>query len=271
VGEKIMTSRRSIQGILVILFVLVLSIPASARKHSSYSAVDMEIVSDQRGSLRNFTVHSERENIERNYVIAKNDERYRIRVRNRSNRRVGVVIAVDGRNIISGKKSHLKSHERMYILEPFQTQEFEGWRTGRNRTNRFYFTNMEDSYAADWGDYSAMGVVALSVFQERQQQVNRPNYKSLKQQKSTGKTKNMHRTPGTGFGEQHWSPSREVRFVAEKRASSKTFIKYEYRSTLCRKGIIQCGPNHRRNRFWSDNDSNYGYAPFPSWHFQLNF
>jgi len=266
-----MTAGRSIQGILVILFVLLFSIPASAGKYSGYSAVDMEIVSDQRGRLRNFTVQSERKNVERSYIIAKDDERYRIRVSNRSNRRIGVVIAVDGRNIISGKKSHLQSNERMYILQPYETQEYGGWRTGRNRTNRFYFTQMEDSYAADWGDYTAMGVVALSVFQERQQEINRPNYKSMGQHKKSGRAKSMDRELGTGFGERHWSPSREVHFVAEKRAISKKFIKYEYRSTLCRKGIISCGPNHRQNRFWNENNRNYGYAPFPSWHFELRF
>jgi len=266
-----MSVGRSTQGILVTLFVLLFSIPASAGKYSGYSAVDMEIVSDQRGRLQNFTVQSERKNVERSYVIAKDDERYRIRVSNRSNRRIGVVVAVDGRNIISGKKSHLKSNERMYILQPYETQEFGGWRTGRNRTNRFYFTKMEDSYAADWGDYTAMGVVALSVFQERQQQLNRPNYKSMRQQKKSGRAKNMDRELGTGFGEQHWSPSRKVHFVAEKRAISKKFIKYEYRSTLCRNGIISCRPNHRQNRFWNENNRNYGYAPFPSWHFELRF
>ncbi len=265
-----MTTGRSTQGIVVILFVVLFSIPASAGKYSGYSAVDMEIVSDQRGRLHDFTVRSERRNVERSYVIAKYDERYRIRVSNRSNRRIGVVVAVDGRNIISGKKSRLKSNERMYLLGPFETQEFGGWRTGRNRTNRFYFTGMEDSYAADWGDYTAMGVVALSVFQERQQQVNRPNHKR-RHKKNSGRSKNMGRGFGTGFGEQHWSPSRDVHFVAEKRALSKKFIKYEYRSTLCRKGIISCRPNHRQNRFWNENNRNDGYAPSPSWHFELRF
>jgi len=40
----------------------------------------------------------------------------RIEVKNRLNRRVGLVIAVDGRNIISGTKSWLRNNERMYIL-----------------------------------------------------------------------------------------------------------------------------------------------------------
>jgi|GEM_PF-3322003 len=38
----------------------------------------------------------------------------RIVVRNKLNRRVGVVVAVAGRNIIPGQKSWLKNNERMY-------------------------------------------------------------------------------------------------------------------------------------------------------------
>ena len=58
-----------------------------------------------------------------------------------------VIEVVDGRNIITGKQSWLKSDERMYILEPYAQGEFKGWRTGADRINRFYFTSAADSYA----------------------------------------------------------------------------------------------------------------------------
>ncbi len=266
-----MTSMRAIHAFAVILTLMVVPVQAVARKYSNVPVVDMEIVSDRRGPLREYSTRSEHDTIQRSYIMAKNDERYRIKVSNRSNRRVGLVIAVDGRNIISGKKSYLQSDERMYLLEPFQTQEIEGWRTGRNRTHRFYFTDMDESYSADWGDYSAMGVVALAVFSERHQRVNRPGYNGMKRNKMAAGSKSLQREPGTGFGEQQWSPSREVRFVAEKRASSKEFIKYEYRSTLCQRGIVRCRENHRKNRFWDEDERNYGYAPFPSWYLNLRF
>ncbi len=35
--------------------------------------------------------------------------------------RVGVVIDVDGRNIITGKRSNLKSTEAMYIVNAYET------------------------------------------------------------------------------------------------------------------------------------------------------
>ena len=43
------------------------------------------------------------------HLEAVEDQQYSIRVRNRSDQRIGVVIAVDGRNIISGDRSNLRS------------------------------------------------------------------------------------------------------------------------------------------------------------------
>jgi hypothetical protein len=266
-----MTSIRSFQSIVAILFILTIPFQAFARGQHRSDAVHVDIISDQRGVLHRFDAGSKWEDRERSYVIARQDERYRIRVSNSSNKRIGVVIAVDGRNIISGKKSYLKSNERMYILGPHQSQEYDGWRTGRNHTNRFYFTGMSDSYAAHWGDQTAMGVVAVAVFDERQQQIHGKGGG-----RRFGEFNLQREIPGTGFGEGKWSPSREVHFAARKKPSKKTFIKYEWRKTLCRMGLVQCGPKHARrgsdhNRFWPDdrphNRRNGGFAPFPFWFF----
>lgn len=261
-------------GILAILFVLLVPVQSFARGHHESGNVKVDIVSDQRGSLRQFHAGLQRVDAERSYVIARNGERYRIRISNPSNRRIGVVIAVDGRNIISGSKSHLGSHERMYILGPYQSQEYDGWRTGRNQINRFYFTGMNDSYAAHWGDQTAMGVVAIAVFNERYQQTYRKNDPAGGgRSRRFDKSHSQREAPGTGFGEGEWSPSREVRFAAQKRPAHKTFIKYEWRKTLCRMGVVQCRPKlagheHNHNRFWPHdrphNRRNDGFAPFPS-------
>ena len=102
------------------------------------------------------------------YMEATKGQRYSIQVTNKSNRRIGVVIAVDGRNIINGKKSELKRDERMYIIAPHETNMFEGWRTGMDRTNRFFFTEQSDSYAEKvFADASAMGTIALAVYREK--------------------------------------------------------------------------------------------------------
>ena len=80
------------------------------------------------------------------YAEAVKGDEYTLLIRNLLPRRVGLVVAVDGRNIISGKKSWLRNNERMYILGPYESGEYRGWRTGSDRVNRFYFTEAADSY-----------------------------------------------------------------------------------------------------------------------------
>ena len=100
------------------------------------------------------------------YLEAAKGLNYSGQIRNRSNERIGVVFAVDVRNVISGDRSNLSPNERMYVLGPYQQESYEGWRTGKNRVNRFYFTDEGDSYAGAWDDYSAMGVIAVAAFRE---------------------------------------------------------------------------------------------------------
>ncbi|GEM_PF-4395002 len=61
---------------------------------------------------------------------------------------------------------------------------------------------------------------------------------------------------GTGYGREESSPSVTVPFEAESTPLEKTFIKYEWRDTLRRMGVIRDEPP--RNRFWNE-----AYAPPP--------
>jgi hypothetical protein len=209
------------------------------------------------------------------YMEAVKGEKYAIEVTNKSDRRVGVVIAVDGRNIIDGKKSDLKQSERMYIIEPYGTHTFEGWRTGMDRTNRFYFTESSDAYAEKvFADGSAMGTIALAVYREKLPEPA-PYSGLLFKNKDTAagaapcapsenqssdrleRKKEAERQAGTGFGETTYSPVRVVHFDPEHRIAEKIVLKYEWRAELCKKGILSCGP---KNRFWPDGDE---FAPIP--------
>ena len=255
-----------------LLFLLVATEQGMARGFNHNTNVSVEVISDQRGTLTKYDAGNHNRHVQRSYVIARDNERYNIRIRNRSNERIGVVIAVDGRNIISGSKSYLKPNERMYILGPYETAEYDGWRTGRNRVNRFYFTGMNDSYAAAWGDYSAMGVIAVAVYESRHQDIYQYKGKQQTRPLDRPRANARRQDPGTGFGETQWSPSRTVQFEAQDRPAAKEFIKYEWRSTLCKRGVINCRKQKmqgRENRFWPDHRQGLGYAPFPpKWRYQ---
>jgi hypothetical protein len=205
------------------------------------------------------------------YAEAVKGDEYTINVRNLLSRRVGLVVAVDGRNIISGQKSWLRNSERMYILGPYETGQYRGWRTGGDRVNRFYFTDAPDSYAAAFGDESAMGVIAVTVYPEIERVVSpappaehpREKAGAASPQASQAKRAPADRSmesAGTGYGREEFSPSRVVSFEPEVRAVETILIKYEWRETLCRMGIVSCAPPWPpKNRLWDGG----GYAPLP--------
>lgn len=253
---------------LAISVLAVMTCQGMAGSIDYFAGVSVEVVSDERGPLAKYDAGFGSGDSRRSYVAARDGERYRIRVYNRSNDRVGLVIAVDGRNIISGSQSHLGSNERMYILGPYQTGEYEGWRTARNRVNRFYFTGMSDSYAAAWGDYSAMGVIAVAVYHDRHEERTGPrefrSEKGLPERRmDQPMARGQREAPGTGYGEAEWSPSRTVQFFPQERPAAREFIKYEWYATLCKRGIIDCREYQGGNRFWPKNDRHGGYAPPP--------
>ena len=237
--------------------------------------VEVDVISDRGRTLSQYPVREDRGGAYKAYLEARRGQNYSIQIRNRTNQRIGVVVAVDGRNIISGDRSNLRPEERMYVLGPYQQESYEGWRTGRNRVNRFYFTDAGDSYAGAWGDYSAMGVIAVAAFREAtpyqppqpwsQEGPGYSDQRGLRRAPSSAESaaRAAPSEPGTGYGEKQWSPSRRVEFEPERGPFARVFLKYAWRETLCRQGVVDCGGGDRpprRNRFWDENDR---YAPPP--------
>lgn len=249
-----------------------LAVVALSATSASAALVDVDVVSDTRGTLPVYGAGSRGgADTYRSYLEARDGERYGIRIRNNTGGRIAVVVAVDGRNIISGAQSHLRGEERMYVLPPHESATYDGWRTARDTVNRFYFTEPGDSYAAAFGDRSAMGVIAVAVYREAEapramlRERAGPDARLGKDQ-GAGPAAPRSLAPetksesaGTGFGEEADSPSVRVAFRPEPRPAERHFLKYEWRDTLCRKGIIDC--RWSRNRFWDDDGE--GYAPYP--------
>jgi hypothetical protein len=281
---------KSIATVFLAVFLAVFLCASGAWAGGVGDAVEVRVATDDGRTLPTYPVKM-RHGLKKVYAEANRGDHYRIEVRNRLDRRVGLVIAVDGRNIISGGKSGLQGHERMYILEPNGFGEFSGWRTAQDRVNRFYFTDAPDSYAAAFGDESAMGVIAVAVYPEVRRcrsslPLSRiaPSGPHGREGKATGSFDRAEAAPaapsatgepiqkrarseqsmesaGTGYGLDAYSPSQIVAFQPERQAAEIIFLKYEWRATLCRLGVAGCAPAQRRppNRLW-DHD---GYAPPP--------
>jgi hypothetical protein len=246
--------------LLMLTFFITITVAEARSPIANYSPVRVEIIDDRGRVFRQIKTSSQAYKVKRAYVEAKKGKRYSLRLRNMSNQRVGVIIAVDGRNILTGKKSWLRSHEKMYILSPYETATYKGWRTGKSRINRFFFTAEGNSYAKAWRDSSAMGVIALAVFNEKPR-IAYQQENSLRSNKRARSAPSAAADAGTGFGREEYSPTMKVHFKARNHPIAKHFYKYEWRSSLCKRGVIQCydRPRKQDNRFWREES----YAPYP--------
>jgi hypothetical protein len=255
---------------------------AAASQATVASPVVVEVVGRDGRVFREFPL-SARDGSSRSYLQAEKGERYEVRVRNTTGQRIGLVIAVDGRNIINGRKSDLARTEPMYVLDAWSTEEYAGWRANLSAINEFYFTDWSDSYAEAFGDRSARGVIAIAVYREVPPpppvyQPSRPyseNERGRAQESQapppvaradgaldkTERGARRSESAGTGYGDRRADHAVEVQFIAESRADSRHFIKYEWRDTLCRKRVLECG---EQNRFWDE--SVLGFAPPPPRH-----
>lgn len=274
---------------LLMALIAIFAVPQVMANHenshygSRYDAniIDIDVVNNYGHQFRQYPVNSKQYNVERAYLEAKDGQAYGIKVRNKSRERIGLVIAVDGRNIISGEKSHLKSSERMYILNPYQRATYKGWRSSRNNVNEFYFTDVPDSYAdRTFGDRTAMGVIAVAVFKEKNGRWYRENEQRYDDYSGSNRSKSKagesgaaapqskggyeaDAEPGTGYGDDRYSPTRRVHFEAQKKPAMKHFIKYEWKASLCEMGIASCSRGYKdKNRFWPF-QRNGQYAPPP--------
>ena len=268
-----MTRLISLKIVQLLSFILLISSfnQAYANKqwrHNGSSPVSIDIIDDSGRYLKQYTADSNGYKTQRTYLEAKKGKRYQLHIRNNSNRRVGVVVAVDGRNILSGKKSYLRSNEKMYVLDPYESASYKGWRTSKNRVNRFYFTSAGNSYANAWGDRSAMGVIAVAVFDEKPRYYNKKYRKGFSGRPAPSQRGYLREdSTGTGFGREEYSPTIRVNFKAKSHPTFKHFLKYEWRSTLCKRGVIRCNSYESRpqhNRFWpKEARHNDGFAPYP--------
>jgi hypothetical protein len=101
----------------------------------------------------------------RQYVEGRHGERYAIEIQNRSPGRVEAVATVDGLDVSSGRPGSFD--RRGYVLDPWQTFRIEGFRRSMDEVAAFRFGAVSDSYAAETGDDSNVGIIGVALFAER--------------------------------------------------------------------------------------------------------
>jgi hypothetical protein len=239
----------------------------------------------------------------RYYFEARRGARYSIRLANRTHQRLGVVLQVDGLNVISGERpSRGPSADpgRMYVLDPWDQTEVKGWRTSLEEVRRFTFVDEERSYAMRSGKANPkMGWVEVAVYRERGRPVggywpwrepdarNRPSgeyedapapmaesvpragadapARRAPEAKSQGGLADEGRSyPGTGWGQRTDDHVVVVDFEPERHPAERVTLRYEYASGLRALGI-DVRPRFTRDRLRERDRGQGGFAKPPAW------
>lgn len=225
----------------------------------------------------------------RYYVEARRGGRYALHLENRSGERLAVLMTVDGLNVISGGRQSVDQSGRMYVLDPWESADIQGWRTSLDDVRRFTFVDERASYAARTGQAnSRMGWIELAVYRERHRYgwraperpdvtaQDRPRAEAPAPQARTeeqgrddkragsGKAQSgaAESYPGTGWGEQTHDPVNLVDFEPEARPAERITVRYEYASALRALGILPWQATRDRLH---ERDRGEGFAQPPRW------
>ncbi|MFP7722414.1 hypothetical protein [Lysobacter sp. A3-1-A15] len=205
--------------------------------------------------------------------------RYGVQLTNTSDRRVLVVLSIDGVNAISGDTAH--PSQAGYVLAPGQSTRIDGWRKSMQDVAGFHFTRLGDSYAARTGRPDHVGVIGIAVFAEARRTPVYPAPPPIAHpQADAGAARESRRGAiaaessvaapaatqriGTGHGEREYAPTRHARFVRASRQPTQLLQwRYDAPEALMARGIVPHwkwrGPRHDRPQAFPT-----GFVPDPS-------
>ena len=191
------------------------------------------------------------------WVAGQPGHRYAVRLTNTSDRRVLVVLSVDGVNAVSGETAD--PSQAGYVLEPWQSTEIGGWRKSLGEVAQFVFTDPRNSYASRTGRPRNVGVIGIAVFEEAWRPHRYPRAPGIAKSEASragAPAADMAEAPaeaesrgyasraerqrlGTGHGQREWSPASRTHFVrASRHPSQVSEIRYDTRAQLVARGII---------------------------------
>jgi hypothetical protein len=263
------------------------SSPARAREAPSHSGpYGLELVDESGRILPTF------EHRGRTWVLGRLGERYLLRVRNGSGRRIEVVASVDGRDVVDGRPA--ATGKRGYVVDPGGLLTIDGFRLSTEAVAAFRFSSVPDSYAARMGDARDVGVVGAAIFPERWRRPvpppiglreraapdvrdeGAPPAPSAGSAPGPGASGEARRAPaarpglGTAFGEEHGSHVEQVRFERESDWPAAVLtVRYDDERGLAAQGIDLDAALVRGDEPWRRRTARpfpAGYAePPPGW------
>ncbi len=163
---------RSVMLLPALMLAVMSASPAAAARNTGYESVadgrlvDVQIQVDGNTAPLYFPTDGS----DRRYFQAFRGRKYALAITNNSGRRIGVLIAVDGLNVVTGQRSRLAADEAMYVLDPWERTVIRGWRSSLQDVRQFVFVDEERSYAERTGQANGdLGWVRVLAFNERGQ------------------------------------------------------------------------------------------------------
>lgn len=188
------------------------------------------------------------------YFEALRGRAYSVTLANRSDRRLGVELRVDGLNAISGERDPEGERGRLYVLPPWSDTTIRGWRTSLEEVRRFEFVDEASSYAARSSKWNPkLGWIEVAAYRER---AARPAVRALGdapgprargeaaepspgEAAGAGSEDRASRAhPGTGWGRPLDDPAVRVRFDPESEPAERIALRYEYAPALRALGLL---------------------------------
>jgi hypothetical protein len=191
----------------------------------------------------------------RAWVVGKPGNEYQLNLRSRQGEELLAVLSVDGVNVITGESA--SAQQGGYVLAPGRALEVKGWRKDLSRTAAFYFTSLQDSYAARTGRPDNVGAIGVALFRKKRPEPvpfsqiapAAPMAKAERGERSErndaagsgagAASRSAEAQLGTGHGRNETS---HVRYVGFERASSEpaetVVIYYDSYQNLLARGII---------------------------------
>ena len=144
--------------------------------HTAAVAIAFAVLSCNAGAIGSFadvTVYDRAENrvlpvyyhAGRYYVAGTPGNEYQLTIRNQQPGDIMTVVSVDGINAVSGETADW--NQTGYVFGPNTGYSIKGWRKSLQRVARFFFTALDDSYAARTGRPANVGVIGIAVFRRK--------------------------------------------------------------------------------------------------------
>ena len=228
----------------------------------------------------------------RRYVEALEGAEYELRIHNPTGDRVAVAVSDDGMNTIDARRTTAWEASK-WVLDPYETITISGWQMSSSRARRFYFTTERDSYGAKLGQTANLGNISAVFFRERRPVtvIPPPGHPYPLENDREMRSESKEKAPSASARSGEASPSRRdsypppddksaatgigrsvhhgvewVNMDLQRQPIAEVTIRYEYRPTLVRLGILPAPyprPDALRRRERSTGFDDHRYSPEP--------